>query len=146
MSHDRGSLATAGMPIYQYICTSAPLAGNFEAWQPAGRAAEPLPCPACGDNAPRRYAAPNLRRTPSPLEAVIQHSERGAYERQVVSSPLAGGVHSAETHIITGGGPGSAAEAACRSRADLPGRRANAMVSGSCCPSHADSAATRERS
>jgi putative FmdB family regulatory protein len=76
------------MPTYEYTC---PVCGEFEAWRPAAHAGEPVACPACGAGAPRHYGPPNLRRTPAPLAAAIERSQRSAHEPQVVSAPPTAG-------------------------------------------------------
>jgi hypothetical protein len=45
-----------------------------------------------GAPAAPRFGPPNVRRTPAPLGAAIERSQRSAHEPEVVTSPPRGGV------------------------------------------------------
>ena len=95
------------MPIYGYDCDSC---GPFTEMQPMSRASEPMPCPDCGDAAPRSISAPFIANMDPNNRIAHQRNEKSAHEPRVASGKP-GGHHHGHDHSHgevrnTGLGPG----------------------------------------
>ena len=76
------------MAAYDYRCDRD---GVFEVTRALGSAPESTPCPECGGEATRVFAAPMLSSSPRALVAAIDHAEKSRDEPEVVTSlPPAG--------------------------------------------------------
>ena len=74
------------MVVYAYACRGD---GGFDVRRPMGSAEPSLPCPACGEAAPRVFGAPALARTPLGVAAALARGEHSADAPDVVSAPPA---------------------------------------------------------
>ena len=79
------------MPIYGYDCDSC---GPFTEMQPMSRASEPMPCPDCGEPAPRGISAPFIANMDPNNRTAHQRNEKSAHEPRVVSGKPGGHSHS----------------------------------------------------
>lgn len=88
------------MPVYEFLCESC---GPFEERRSFESAAEPMPCPKCGDGARRVYSMPATKRMPAGLSNALDRSEKSASEPDVVRRPA--GKQSAQEHHHSHGRP-----------------------------------------
>ena len=78
------------MPIYGYDCEAH---GPFTEMQPMSRSSEPMPCPDCGNDAPRTVSAPFIANMDPKNRIAHQRNEKSANEPRVVSGKPAGHSH-----------------------------------------------------
>ena len=78
------------MPIYGYDCDSC---GPFTDMQPMSRASEPMPCPDCGEAAPRSVSAPFIANMDPNNRIAHQRNEKSAHEPRVASGTPSGHGH-----------------------------------------------------
>ena len=72
------------MPIYGYDCEAC---GPFTDMQPMSRASEPMPCPECGEAAPRSVSAPFIANMDPNNRIAHQRNEKSANEPRVSGKP-----------------------------------------------------------
>jgi hypothetical protein len=72
------------MVTYQYRCGRD---GLLEVARPIGTAPPAVPCPGCGEPAPRVFTPPLLGLAPRRVVAAIDRAEASRYEPAVVSAP-----------------------------------------------------------
>ena len=82
------------MPIYGYDCAAC---GPFTEMQPMSRSSEPMPCPDCGNAAPRSVSAPFIANMDPNNRIAHQRNEKSASEPRVVSGKP-GGHHHGHSH------------------------------------------------
>ena len=78
------------MPIYGYACEAC---GPFTDMQPMSRSSEPMPCPDCGNDAPRSISAPFIANMDPKNRIAHQRNEKSANEPKVVSGKPGGHSH-----------------------------------------------------
>ncbi len=81
------------MPIYGYDCEAC---GPFTEIQPMSRSSEPMPCPDCGNAAPRSISAPFIANMDPNNRIAHQRNEKSADEPRVVSGKPGGHKHGHE--------------------------------------------------
>ncbi len=79
------------MPIYGYDCEAH---GPFTEMRPMSRSSEPMPCPDCGNDAPRSISAPFIANMDPKNRIAHQRNEKSANEPKVVSQNPGGHNHS----------------------------------------------------
>lgn len=72
------------MPIYGYDCEAC---GPFTEMQPMSRSSDPMPCPDCGEAAPRGISAPFIANMDPKNRVAHQRNEKSANEPRVASMP-----------------------------------------------------------
>ena len=78
------------MPIYGYDYQAC---GPFTDMQPMSRASEPMPCPECGEPAPRGISAPFVANMDPNNRIAHQRNEKSAHEPRVASGTPGGHGH-----------------------------------------------------